>query len=134
MLTENKIVELVCSQLERDHFSIVQKLDTNQTGIDIIAISPDGKQYEIEAKGATSSKENSFRYGKEFNKSQVKTHIGMALVASFKVKNRNQKNEAIIALPNNDANRNEIKALKIPILNSGIKVWLVDEHGIEKFI
>ncbi|WP_346338297.1 hypothetical protein [Vibrio parahaemolyticus] len=85
MLTENKIVDLVCSQLELDGLTISQKLDTTQTGIDIVAVSETGKKYFVEAKGATSSKKLTKRYGQEFNKSQVKTHIGMALVAEERV-------------------------------------------------
>ena len=71
MLTENRIVDLVCDQLEFDGLTISQKLDTTQTGIDIVAVSETGKKYFVEAKGATSSKESTKRYGQEFNKSQV---------------------------------------------------------------
>ena len=95
MLTENDVVELVSAELQRTGFKIEQQLSTTQTGIDIVATSPEGVYYGVEAKGATSSKLESPRYGKEFNKSQVKTHIGMALVAAFRLKNARQNAEAI---------------------------------------
>jgi hypothetical protein len=75
MLTENDVVDLVSSELQRRGFKIEQQLSTTETGIDIKATSPEGVYYGIEAKGATSSKVESSRYGKEFDKSQVKTHI-----------------------------------------------------------
>lgn len=72
MLSENDVIQLVCAELEQNGYIIEQKLSTNQTGIDIIAISPDGVFCGVEAKGATSSKINSSRYGEGFNTSQVK--------------------------------------------------------------
>ncbi|MDW1578876.1 hypothetical protein R7M92_24240 [Vibrio sp. Vb2880] len=134
MLTENRIVDLVCDQLELDGFTVSQKLDTTQTGIDIVAVSETGKKYFVEAKGATSSKESTKRYGQEFNKSQVKTHIGMALVAAFKVREDNPDHESIIALPNNLSHKELIESMATPIRLSGIKVWLVDEERVEKLI
>lgn len=134
MLTENKVVDLVCAQLELDGFTISQRLDTTQTGIDIVAESRTGTKCFVEAKGATSSKESTKRYGIEFNKSQVKTHIGMALVAAFKIREDHPNHESIIALPNNASHRELIESMSTPIRASGVKVWLIDEERVEKFI
>ena len=134
MLTENDVVELVSAELQRNGFKIEKKLSTSQTGIDIEATSPEGVYYGVEAKGATSSKLESSRYGKEFNKSQVKTHIGMALVAAFRLKNTRQNAEAIIALPDNLNHRSLITEMYKPLSDSGIKVWLVNRDSIEKYI
>ncbi len=132
MLTENDIVEAVSSYLIENGYEIKQKLSTIQTGIDIVARSPDGIDCYIEAKGATSSKAESSRYGKEFNQSQVKTHIGMALVATFKLINEFPAAEVMIALPNNVNHKALIASMRRPILKSGIKILLVSEQSIVK--
>lgn len=130
MLTENDVVEAVSLYLIKNGYEIKQKLTTIQTGIDIVAMNPDGIHCYIEAKGATSSKSESLRYGKEFNQSQVKTHVGMALVAAFKLMNEFPKAEVMIALPNNTNHKTLITNMAIPISKSGVKVLLVSEQGI----
>ncbi len=134
MLTENDVVDIVSSELQRRGFKIERQLSTTETGIDIEATSPEGVYYGIEAKGATSSKVESSRYGKEFNKSQVKTHIGMALIAAFRLKNKRQNAEAVIALPDNANHRALVAEMHKPLSDSGIKVWLVNQKGIENYI
>lgn len=70
MLTENDIVENLSKFLKLKGYTISQQLTTNQTGIDIIAENESEKLY-IEAKGETSSKETSNRFGKPFNRKLV---------------------------------------------------------------
>lgn len=130
MLTENDVIEAVCSYLIKKGYEINQKLSTKQTGVDIIAINPEGNFCYVEAKGATSSKPESSRYGREFNKSQVKTHIGMSLVAAFKSLNEFPEAESIIALPNNYNHQSLIEAMLKPILRSGVRVLLVNKQGV----
>jgi len=134
MLTENDVVKIVCDEFRKRKYSIEQNLSTSQRGIDVIATSNSGRRYFVEAKGATSSKKTSSRYGKEFNLSQVKSHVGVALVAALKVKNDHPNDESIIALPNNNSHRELIKSMRDPILHSGIKVWFVDVNGIDEFV
>lgn len=134
MLTENEVVEFVCSYLSENGYLINQKLSTTQTGVDIIATNSSGVSCYIEAKGATSSKAGSLRFGKEFNQSQVKSHVGMALVAAFKVLNEFPESLSMIALPNNVSHKNLIDAMRLPLSNSGVSVLLVSENGfVEKY-
>ena len=130
LLTENEVVEFVCSYLVKNNYEINQYLSTTQTGIDIIATDAKGAKCYIEAKGATSSKPSSSRYGKEFNKSQVKSHIGMALVAAFKILNEYPNAESFIALPNNVEHKSLVKAMRKPLLQSGVKILLVNKQGV----
>jgi hypothetical protein len=135
VLTENEVIEFVCSYLESNGYLIKQKLSTRQTGVDIIATTPSGHNCFVEAKGATSSKPGTSKFGKEFDKSQVKTHVGVALVAAFKALHNNPKSESIIALPNNSNHKSLIEEMRKPIINSGIGVLLVGEKGdIQKYI
>ena len=134
MLTENDVVMIVSSELQCKGFKIEQQLTTNDTGIDIEAISPEGVYYGIEAKGATSSKVESSRYGREFNKSQVKTHIGVAIVAAFRLKNKRKDAIAVIALPDNANHRSLIAEMHKPLCDSGVEIWLVNKEGIVKYL
>lgn len=135
MLTENDIVEAVCLYLLKSGYEIKQKLTTTQTGIDIIATNSCGTTCFVEAKGATSSKRESSKFGKEFNKSQVKVHVGVALVAAFKVLNEFPNSESLIALPNNINHKSLIDNMRHPIQRSGISVLLIDDNlAVEKYI
>jgi len=71
MLNENDVVKAVCSHLERGGYVIRQRCTTKQHGIDIIAQKETGKRLLIEAKGATSSRDGSARFGKNFTDNQV---------------------------------------------------------------
>jgi hypothetical protein len=135
VLTENDVVEAVCSYLLEAGYEIVQQLTTTQTGIDIVATNSCGVKCYVEAKGATSSKRESSKFGKEFSLSQVKVHIGVALVAAFKVKNEFPNSESLIALPNNSNHKSLINKMRLPITNSEVGVLLVDSNGsVEKYL
>ena len=135
MLTENDVVNSVSLFLKETGYSIDQALTTSQQGIDIEATSSSGVRCYVEAKGATSSKVGSSRYGKEFNSNQIKTHIGVALLKSFQTLQLYPNAEVVIALPGNEGHRKVIDSMFVPIKNSGIKVFFVNsDAGIEKYI
>lgn len=67
MLTENNIVDILSTYLEKVGYDILQKLWTGQKGVDIIA-RREGQKLFIEAKGETSSKSYTNRFGKLFTK------------------------------------------------------------------
>jgi hypothetical protein len=129
MQTENDVIDAVCKYLIENNYSITQQLTTSQTGVDIVAVAENGTKCFVEAKGATSSKPTSNKYGKEFDKSQVKTHVGVALVAAFKIKNEFPNSESIIALPDNQNHVALIQSMKTPIIGSGIQVMFVSNNG-----
>jgi hypothetical protein len=135
VLTENDVVEAVCTYLLEIGYEINQKLTTTQTGIDIVATNSCGTKCYVEAKGATSSKRESSKYGTEFDLSQVKVHVGVALVAAFKVVNEFPNSESLIALPNNSNHKSLIDSMCHPIKNSGVGVLLVGADGyVEKYV
>jgi hypothetical protein len=58
------VIEHVCGYLARRDFRITQRLTETQKGFDIVAIAPGANtKVAIEAKGETSSKPSSRRYG-----------------------------------------------------------------------
>jgi len=135
MLTENDIVKAVSLFLKNGGYVIDQALKTSQQGIDIEATAPNGVKCFVEAKGATSSKKETSRYGKEFNSNQVKTHVGAALLKSFQTLQLHNSSEVVIALPNNKLHKLIIKSMYEPIKASGIRVFFVSQDGaVDVFI
>ena len=79
MLTENDVVDAVCEHLIQNGFTIQNQLTTRERGIDIVALNPaTGAETLIEAKGETSSKGHTKRFGKPFHSAQVKVHVAEA--------------------------------------------------------
>ena len=115
MLTENDVVTAVSNYLIEKGYTIDQALTTSQQGIDIVATHPVHGRYLVEAKGSTSSKKGSSRYGIEFNNNQIKTHIGMAILKSFQTIQFNKYAEVVIALPDNTGHRKLIESMRYPI-------------------
>ncbi|WP_203296525.1 hypothetical protein [Luteirhabdus pelagi] len=132
MLTENDIVEKLADYLKTNGYVIEQKLTTNQTGIDLIAENNSEKLY-IEAKGETSSLKTSNRYGKPFNRNQVKSHIGVALLATMRVitsKPAGNRTKVGIALPDNEEQRRVISQIIDALKQLEIKIYWVTNDTI----
>ncbi|MBO0474496.1 hypothetical protein JZO86_12385 [Enterococcus ureasiticus] len=111
-------------------YTIERYATTTQTGIDIEAFRAKQKIC-IEAKGATSSMEDSARYGMPFNDNQVKNHIGKAVVAALKVLNQDDKHTiSAIALPDNSMHKKQIDQIQRPLKQLGIKVFLVSKDSV----
>ena len=87
MLREGDVIDAVCRCLEARGYRIDQRLSTEETGIDIIA-SRGSNRILVEAKGATSSRESSSRYGKRFSSSQRKDHVAKELLALAQLRRR----------------------------------------------
>ena len=135
MLTENDVVIAVSNFLKSEGYSIEQALTTSQQGIDIEATSSTGTRCFVEAKGATSSKVSSKRYGQEFNNNQIKTHIAVALLKSFQTLQIHPTAEVVIALPGNVGHRKVLDSMLTPTKKSGIRIFLVNTNAtIEKYI
>jgi len=129
MLTENDVVDNVCEFLGKQGYTITQALKTKQQGIDIIAKHPQKGFCYVEAKGATSSKIGSKRYGKEFTRSQAKVHVGVAILTSLQTLQRYPEAQVVMALPDNNNHREMVELAKEPIQKSGIRVYLVGDDG-----
>jgi len=67
VLTENEIVQTLAEHLRREGYRIDKQLTTLEQGVDIVAIHlATGRRLLVEAKGGTSSKEGTARFGKPF--------------------------------------------------------------------
>ncbi len=132
MLTENHIVKKMTEHLKADGHEILQSLSTDQKGIDIIS-QKDGLKMYVEAKGETSSREGSKRFGKPFSKNQVGTHIAVAILASMKSLAKYSKNSRVaIALPDNQDHRTMIGLISPVLKKTAIEIYFVSEITVEK--
>lgn len=136
MLTENQIIEYFRDYLVVNGYEIKQFLSTKERGIDIIA-EKDGRTVKAEAKGATSALATSNRFGREFNKGQVRTHIAVALsmVSRLMTKDNDRNIDYAFVLPDNNNHINEIEGMCLALRKLCIKVFFVNEDGdVREFI
>lgn len=136
MLGEMEIINAVSGFLKEKDYAIKGKVSkTTDHGPDLEAISPiDSTMISIEAKGETSSNPNSKRHGLEFNKNQISSHVGRALLKSMQViSQRKCKIVAGMAYPEN--HRELISTIKTALDMLNIVVFLVDQnYSVDVFI
>jgi hypothetical protein len=133
MLYESDVIDAVCIRLEAHGYRIRQRLETTQHGDDIIAIkqTPMPCELYIEAKGETSSRQNSQRYGQPFDSAQIRIHVAEAFYKAAEVLSRNYGNAGIragIALPDNNGHRTVVKGIEPIVKQLGIAVFWVREN------
>ena len=129
MLTENEIIKKTTKYLEDQGYQILQSLNTNEKGVDIVA-EKNGTKIYVEAKGETSSKSNTARYGKPFSKNQVGTHIAVAILAAMKQKDKDKTCNVAIALPHNENHTGIINNIRNSLRKAEIIVYLVGKNDI----
>jgi len=131
MLDENDVINAVCVHLVKiEGYVIVQKLSTTQQGIDIIVKHPQfNRRLLIEAKGGTSSKEGSNRFGKSYTMTQVFDRVskGFFTTACMYAKDRKDTDQVALACPDNEWFRKYLNQIKSVLEFLGIKVLLVKE-------
>ena len=111
MLSENQVIEAVCSHLESHGYAITQRLTTKQHGHDIIAVRRGVSPIElhIEAKGETSDRKGSARHGKAFNSAQVSDHVAAAFYCAAAMLQDGGKTLRVgVALPDTKLHRTHI--------------------------
>lgn len=127
MLTENEIIDALANYLQKKGYNIQNSCTTTERGIDLIAEN-NGEVLYIEAKGETSSKESTKRFGLTFTSNQIKSHVSRAILASMLVlqdKPAGPKTKVGIALPDNPGHRNLILKIINPLKSLSIKIFLV---------
>jgi len=134
MLTENDIIDSVCSMLKEYGYEIQKTTKGRKPGDDIIAIKQGNptRQLFIEAKGETSGAKNSKNYDKPFVSADIRVNTAEALYKAAEVLSRkigNHKMLAGVALPNNKTYRSAIKNIEPIILHLGIKIFWVNKDG-----
>lgn len=130
MLTENDVVDSVAAHLQEGGWCIESKSYTGESGHDILA-TKDGVTLVVEAKGATSSKPETARYGQEFNNNQKHDHVAMALYRAAAVISAGRYRSGI-AVPSDHRHRKLIDDIAPALAALRVAVFLVnDDYTVE---
>jgi hypothetical protein len=131
MIDENKVIEYLCRFLKADGSEIIKRATTTDRGVDIIAHHPQRGKYCIEAKGGTSSRIGSDRYGKEYTKSQVFDRVSKGMYMDLCNYYCAQKEGACapLACPDTKWLREYLIAIRPLFSSLHIPVYLVDDAG-----
>jgi hypothetical protein len=127
-LNENAVVAHTCAALAGRRWIIDRYATTSQTGIDIVGSRGAARIY-VEAKGVTSSKAGTKRYGKKQNSSQVAIQIATAFLKTAELRASHPNAEVAIALPDHAGMRGRIERIAPILQQSRIGVMWVREDG-----
>jgi hypothetical protein len=128
LLGEMDVIQSVVEYLESEKRYTIEKVVRSviDRGTDIIVNSPKLKALlMIEAKGQTSSKKYTSRFGDEFSKNQKEDHLGRALLRSLQY--ISQGKMAGIALPADNEDIGLVQSLKPALERLGAIVFLVKQ-------
>jgi hypothetical protein len=134
-LDENEIITAVCSHLERKGFTVKQRLHTTEQGVDIIAIDPTtARTHYIEAKGGTSSRDGSARFGKEYTQSQVFDRVAKGVFTALELRaaHPNRETEVVcLAVPDVRFFRRYLTPVAPQLAAAGLQVLFVSaDHSV----
>jgi hypothetical protein len=129
VLTENEVISAVAKHLSVQGYRIEQTLNTDERGVDIVAKHrKSGKRLLVEAKGGTSSKAATARYGKPFTRNQARSHVSVALYCAVRLRDLYARESAFVALafPDDPNHRSLIESITPTLGELGIIVFFVD--------
>jgi hypothetical protein len=128
MLDENDIIDAVVRYLEADRWTIRQRCTTKDKGIDIIAFHSTSKEeLWIEAKGETSSREGSARFGKPYTANQVYDRIAKGIYEAMRLLHRIPSDlcHVGLALPDTPLFRKHLQPVAVYLAQMNIRLFLV---------
>lgn len=131
MLTESEVIASVCRFLKKNRFRVTRFLSETEHGIDIQALAPDGKtKISIEAKGETSSKPGTARFGKTFNSGQVWDHVSKAFYCAARDSSIGLMSG--VALPRDESHINCVRKILPALKKLRIEVfWVLPNKKVE---
>jgi hypothetical protein len=131
MLDENAVVNSLCSHLESSGYGILKRCKTTEKGVDIVALDSQSRRIlKIEAKGGTSSVENSNRFGQPYTQTQVFDRVSKGVFTALQLHaSREEDEDAALAVPNTRWFRYYLDPVRSTLESFGIKVFLVNEDG-----
>lgn len=131
MITENEVVQWLSEYLIRQGYRINRQLTTLEQGIDIDATHiASGRHLLVEAKGGTSSKESTVRFGRPFSLNQAKSHVAVAFYCAAKMlqKFAPERPQVALAFPDDKNHRRIVEAIAVSLATLDISVYFVDEE------
>ena len=133
MLTENDVVAHVANHLRASGYRIDAELRTDEHGIDVDAVHPRRRQRVlIEAKGETSSKKDTARFGAPFTRAQCKTHLAVALLAVVRLRDQyghSPRTRVALALPDLEPHLTLAKTIRRSLRTLGVGLFWVSTTG-----
>ena len=123
-LTENDVIKAVVLYLKEEGWKICKVCGPTEKGIDIEAIR-NGKRLAVEAKGGTSSKNFTKRFGKGFSNKQKGSHIAVALLATLKEISKNRHYVAM-AFPDDEGHLCILEKIRPALKILRVKIYMVD--------
>lgn len=131
MLTENDVIAAVVAHLEGQGWTSISVSQTDQRGVDIL-MERDGSTIAVEAKGGTSSKQGTSRFGQPFTNNQKGSHVSRALYTAVRTVSED-KHRAAIAVPSDEGHERLIAAIRPALRTLEIAVFLVQEdHSVRE--
>ena len=126
MLTENTVIEATARALERQGAAVLSMCTTGERGVDIVARLSDGRLLHVEAKGQTSSKPETARFGKPFNASQWYDHVAKATYMMMAALAERSADAVALAFPSCPLAERYVGKIEPVLTNLGICVIWVD--------
>jgi hypothetical protein len=132
-MDENAVIDGLCEYLAAEGYAIELRLHTTQQGVDVIARdSASGRRLFVEAKGATSSREGSARYGQGFTPSQVFDRVAKGLYTGFCMRAEHpdtEREDVALAFPDTPAFRKRLEPISKQLRDVSVGVFLVAADG-----
>jgi hypothetical protein len=132
-MNENAIVDAVCGRLVGEGCEIVSRCTTTQRGIDVLARTAKGQHYYVEAKGGTSTREGSPRFGKAYVPSQIFDRVakGVFTCLQLRSKHPNTSDERVVlALPDDERFRAYVQSIEPQLRAVAIDVWFISNADV----
>jgi hypothetical protein len=137
-MDENQVIEAVCSHLERAGFAITQRLHTTAQGIDVMARHRStGAELYVEAKGGTSSRAGSNRYGKDYTQSQVFDRVAKGILTTMHLRDTyasKAKISVALAVPDSPWFRRYLTDVASQLATLEIGVLMVAPSGTVSYL
>jgi hypothetical protein len=131
MLTENELVQTLAEYLRQNGYRIDKQLTTLEQGIDLDATHiASGQRLVVEAKGGTSSKESTARFGKPFSQNQAKSHVSVAFYCAARMSQKYapQAVQVALAFPDDKNHQGFVEAISSALKKLEITVYFVDQN------
>jgi hypothetical protein len=128
LVTEDEVVAAIRNALAARGCKIVSFASTNQVGIDVHATLGKRTIY-IEAKGVTSSKAKSARFGQLQTSSQIFIQVAAALMKCAELKSASPDAYVAIAVPEHSRMRGRVERIEPVLRAADIGVLWVANDG-----
>lgn len=135
-LYESDVVDAVCHYLTGCSYTIQQKLTPKQRGIDIIALKQGSLFTElvIEAKGETSERSGSQRYGQPYGSADVKINVAEAFYTTAELaisRTQHPMRRVAVAVPQNALYERYVARILPAVMTLGIGIfWVASDKTV----